>query len=436
MRITRKIAKVDTTNKLIVAFDVSMKTLEYYSELRGKLSGTSSREIESIRDSLPNTTPMVISTLKKLDEFAHSRGFQGLHIVCEPTGVYGNSLMRTARRQGHTTAWISGESVHKARVLENNDGSKDDIKDPRVIFMLATMGKELIFRELPPAYKKLRELNRMYDLADVRRTQMKCELHHLLVRLFCDYPMSKDFLYEHGGVILVTEYQCNPHRIVADTYKQFCTRMRALAPRLKQKTLDSLYECAGYSALHRLSEEEQQSLEQRLQYAWQDYQVAEQRREQLREQIAQVYWLLWNAGEQVPYADGKVFKAFHFGRILGETGPLRDFAHWRVLFKYGGVNLRTRQSGLYKGRLKMSKKGRIPLRGVVGKIVFRLIREFEIFGPYYHRRKNENPELPGTQLMANVERKLLRMFFSMGRKREAFDMERFTHCETQYRMAA
>ncbi len=57
--------------------------------------------------------------------------------------------MRTARRLGHTTAWVSGESVRKARVLENNDGSKDDIKDPRVIYMLATMGKELIYRELP-----------------------------------------------------------------------------------------------------------------------------------------------------------------------------------------------------------------------------------------------------------------------------------------------
>jgi transposase len=436
MRITRKIAKVDTTNKLTVAFDVAMKTLEYYSELRGKLSGTSCREVESIRGNLPNTTAAVSAGLKKLAKFAQKRAFSGLHIVCEPTGVYGNNLMRTARRLGHTTAWVSGESVHKARVLENNDGSKDDIKDPRVIYMLATMGKELIYRELPPLYRQLRELNRMFDAADERRTQMKCELHHLLVRLFCDYPMSKDFLYCHGGAILIEEYRCNPHRIVANTHEQFCARMRAAGPLLKQTTLDSLYECAGYSAQHCLSEPEQKCLEQRLEYAWHDYQLAHQRREHLREQIAQGYWQLWEAGELVPYADGKVFKTFHFGRILGETGPLGDFAHWRVIFKYGGVNLRTRQSGKYKGKLKMSKKGRVPLRGVLGKIVFRLVRKHEIFGPYYHRRKSENPEMPGTRLMANVERKLLRMVFSMGRRRDAFDMARFTHCQTQYRMAA
>jgi len=250
------------------------------------------------------------------------------------------------------------------------------------------------------------------------------------------FSIRTELLYCHGGAILIEQYRCNPHRIVADTYEQFCARMRAAGPLLKQTTLDSLYKCSTYSAQHCLSEAEQEVLEQRLGYAWQDYQLAHQRREHLREQIGQVYWQLWEAGHLVPYADGKVFKAFHFGRILGETGPLGDFAHWRVLFKYGGVNLRTRQSGLYKGKLKMSKKGRVPLRGVLGKIVFRLVRKYEIFGPYFHRRKAENPEITGTRLMANVERKLLRMVFSMGRRREAFDMARFTHCETQYRMAA
>ena len=153
-------------------------------------------------------------------------------------------------------------------------------------------------------------------------------------------------------------------------------------------------------------------------------------------QIGQAYYELWDGGELVPQADGKVFKAFHLGRILGETGPLSDFDHWRILFKYGGVNLRKRESGKYKGKLRLSKKGRIPLRLVLGKQVFRLVRGNEIFGPYYHRRKAQNPELPGTLLMANVERKLLRMVFAMGRRREAFDMARFTRCESQYRLAA
>jgi len=436
MYLTRKIAKIDTTNKLTVAFDVSMKTLEYYSELQGRLSGRSCREQEAMRGSFANTTASVTAGLKKLAKFAHKRAFSGLHVVCEPTGSYGDCLMRTARRLGHTTAWISGESVAKARVLENNDASKDDIKDPRVIYMLATMGRELVYRELPPLYRKLRELNRIYDVADERRTQAKCHLHHVLKRLFCDYPMSKDFLYSNSGAALVRQYACSPYRIVADSYERFCSRMRMDMAGIRPSTLKRLYQAASYSAQHCFSQEEREPLEQHLIFAWQDYRAAHERREQLRTQIAQVYWQLWEAGEQVPYADGKVLLAFYFGRILGETGPLSDFTHWRTLFKYGGLNLRTRQSGKYVGKLKLSKKGRIPLRGVLGKIVFRLVRKHELYGPYFHRRKAENPDLTGTQVMSYVQRKLLRMVFAMSRNREAFDMARFSTCETQYRLAA
>ena len=41
MIVTSKIAKIDTTNKMTVAFDVSKRKLNYYSEIAGKVSGTS-----------------------------------------------------------------------------------------------------------------------------------------------------------------------------------------------------------------------------------------------------------------------------------------------------------------------------------------------------------------------------------------------------------
>jgi hypothetical protein len=104
------------------------------------------------------------------------------------------------------------------------------------------------------------------------------------------------------------------------------------------------------------------------------------------------------------------------------------------LFKYGGVNLRKKESGKYKGKVKMSKKGRIHLRGVLGKLVFRFVKKKEIFGDYYHRRKKEN--IPGSKLMANVERKLLRMLFSMAKRREKFNPKRFTYCESVFKLAA
>ena len=436
MHITRKIAKIDTTNKLTVAFDVSKDTLNYYSEIKGKVSSSNYKEMQSIEDIIGNRTKSITKALNMLVSFAQEHGFCGLHIVCEPTGNYSTALMRVSHRLGHSTAYVSGENVHKAKVIENHDGSKNDTKDARVIYMLSKIGKELVYRDLPPHYKALRELNRMYDAADDRRVQMKCELHHLLKRLFCDFPMSPDWIYTKSGRVLMAEYSFSPYRIVADSYHKFCARMRNHIPRIFISTLKKLYTYARYSSQHCYSAVEVEVLEQHIYSSWNEYWRAHHQRETLREQIASVYKDLLDTGEALPLADGKVFNEFHIGRILGETGPLPDFAHWRVLFKYGGLNLRTRQSGRYKGKVKLSKKGRIYLRLILGKMIFRFVRHSDIFGEYYHRRKEKDPTMAGTKIMANLERKLLRIVYGMAKRQESFNKARYGVCESQYSKAA
>jgi len=47
--------------------------------------------------------------------------------------------------------------------------------------------------------------------------------------------------------------------------------------------------------------------------------------------------------------------AVTMGRLIGETGPLKDFDRRRELQHYGGVNLYERQSGKYRGETKISK---------------------------------------------------------------------------------
>jgi transposase len=436
MLIISKIAKVDTTNKMTVAFDVSKSKLNYYSQISGKIAGNSARETKAIQDEIPNTTTSLITTIRDLAGFASQQGFSGLHIVCEPTGPYADALLRIAHQKGHTTAYISGENVCKAKVIENNDASKSDIKDPRIMFMLSHMGKELTCRMLPPLYRRLRELNRMYDDADKRSTEAECRIHSLVVRLFCDFPMSKDFMNTCSGHALMRYYGYNPYRISTCKYEKFAKIMRENAPGIRERTLKALYQNAHYSSLHLIPEEERSMIQQHLEYVWEDFLLAEKRQSSLRKQIEEVYDQLWESGDMMPEADGVVFKKFHICRLLGETGPIGDFSHWRELFKYAGVNLRVRESGKFKGQLKFSKKGRNALRNVTGKLAFRLVRKHEIYGPYFHRKKELNPTVPRTKFIANVERKLLRLFYSLSRHRQAFNQERFNRCESQYRIAA
>jgi len=434
MKVVRKLALFDTTNKMTVAFDVSKKSLNYYSETKGKLSATSCREVQSIEDSIQNRTDTIRDALEQLKKYSSAEGFDGLHVVCESTGVYSESLLRIAHKQQCSTAYVSGEHVYKAKVIESNDTGKDDIKDPRVIFMLSRMGKEQQYRQLPAEYQQLRELNRIYDETERRCTEMKCEIHPLIKRLFCDYPMAKDFIYDIAGQSLMKHFRFNPYRIAAVGFKTFSTTVRRNAPRVQEKTLRRLYEAAQMSSYHSQSPQYIEILEMRLRYLYDDYQAADRRRSTIVQLIEQATIRLHNAAELMPQPDPRVFKLFRIGRILGETGPLKDFSNYRLLFKYSGMNLRKRESGQFKGRLKMSKKGRSCMRGVLGKMVFGLIRKKELYGPYYHRRKTE--KIPGQKLIAMIERKLLRLFFALGRRKEAFDQQRFQCCESQFKLAA
>jgi len=367
--------------------------------------------------------------------YANSQGFRGLHIVCEPTGSYSNLLLKLAHQNGHTTAYVNGESVYKAKVIENNDNSKDDIKDPRIIFMLSKMGKEQTFRILPAEYKALRDLNRLYDVANSYRIEMKTRIHHLLIRLFSEFPMGKDFIYHHSGQMLFEEYSFSPWRIVEDSFEEFSLKMKNRCKTIYRSTLVKLYEASKESVLHILAPLEIEVLEQHFKYLYEDYIRADLRRTTIRKQIENIYYKLTETEDIIPISDSKIMQPFYLGRILGETGPLSDFDHINMLQKYSGLNLRKRESGYFKGKLRMSKKGRAPLRGILGGMAFKMVKRNEIFAEYYHKRKNEE-KLSGTKLLAIIERKLLKIIFGMAKNRESFNKLKSITCESHYKLVA
>jgi transposase len=434
MKITRRVATVDTTNKMTVAFDISKKNVNYYAEVRGRLSGTDCHEVEVLQGDARNGHASLTHLLGELVAYAAEHGYEGLHVVCEPTGHYSDALLRVSRQLGHTTGLISGEKVNKAKVLENNDNSKDDIKDPRVILMLSKMGKEQQYRTLPPLYQALRELNRIHDSASDWRTQKRCELTALIERLFCDYERSREFVVGVSARALMEAYGFNPYRMVLHSYSQFCRRVRRFSPRTTDKTLRELYDTAKTSVLNLQAPEHIAAIEQRLRTVWDDFWTAHERREKVREQMTEIYWKLYHRGDMVPVTDNRVWSPSRIGRMLAETGPLSDFGSWRMLQRYAGANLRTRESGKYKGKMRTSKKGRIPIRHVTGSIAFGLIRQDQVYGPYAQQRRDANR--PGKWLIANVARKLLRMFFALSRRREQFCEQRLPVCESQYQLAA
>lgn len=125
----------------------------------------------------------------------------------------------------------------------------------------------------------------------------------------------------------------------------------------------------------------------------------------------------------------------NLARLLGETGPLSDFWHRRQLMRYAGLNLRTRQSGTFKGQDKICKKGRRLLRKVLQNIALPLVKKERLYGTYYHRKKEEE-KMPGNKAKTVVVRQLLKKIYGLCRSGEGFDEQRFFTCKSRYQPLA
>src|SRR6056297_3056109 len=183
---------------------------------------------------------------------AKSKGYDGLRVIAEPTGVYHKELFRTARKMGHKTAIVNPESVYKFKVIESNDSGKTDSKDCRIIFLLAKYDKTLIDRNLKKEYAVLRNLHTHYIDQEKNYVSLRCKIFSLLKELFCDYSLSSKFIYTKSGRQLVKRFKANPYKITKYGYAYFSKRMKKHAPGIHRSTIQKIWQDAKISSRHQL----------------------------------------------------------------------------------------------------------------------------------------------------------------------------------------
>jgi transposase len=408
----------------ILAFDVSKNLLNMTTAIGGQRTD----------HEFSNRTPEIEKQLTAWKQRAQMAGFSQVLVVCEPTGCYHMTLLATAHRLGLKTAWVSGEAVYKMRAIETNDSGKTDLKDPHVIYTLASMGKTLICRHYDESYALLRQWHALYEQADIEAVRAKCLLATQLKVLFPDYDFQKDFLYTRSGAALVDHYGANPQRIIKAGQKRFARKMKQAVPRIRQSTLDRLYAQAQSSARNQSSSRLVEIQQWRFLQLWEDLQRHQSRKQEARQQMESLYDELCQFDPSLPHEQKDVISSFYLARIVAETGPVNDFDTLRKFMRYAGLNLREKQSGTYRGKDRLSKKGRCLLRKVLSQAVLPLVKKEGLYGPYYHGKKAQG--MSGTKALTAVMRKFLKLFYGWYKSGGHFDRNRIFNCESQYQKAA
>ena len=383
---------------------------------------------------IENRTDAIRATLVEIQRLAKVAGFDGLRVIVEPTGIYHKLLLRIARQLGCQTAMVNAAHVSKMREVIYGDPGKTDRRDPRAIEGVARQGRVIVDRQLPEIYKLLRHWTLLYASAEASIIECKNKVHRVVKLLFPDFAFSTDFLYGESGRAVVHCFGLNPHRIAAQRPGRMLTRLRK-ASKIRPSSVERLCTQARASISSSPAGRMADLLERELRLVWEELELHENRRRQAREALESLYDEARLDDAQLPEPRQGVISKVALARLVGELGPFRDFDNWRQLLKLSGLNLCERKSGKYIGQTKISRTGRAGARAVLNQVALPLVKRNQLYGPYYHR-KREVEKMPGNKAMTAVARKALKMIWGLYRSTTAFDCTRVFTSASEFRLAA
>ena len=402
---------------LAVAADVSKSNSHYCCELQESFRET---EASNARDD-------VLRTLGEYRDLARGAGFADAVLVVEPTGGYERPLLRAARELGMRALYANAEAVKKAQVIQDGTSSKSDRKDPRTILTVAKLGKLMRCRDLSGRWQALRQMNVFHDRLETDLARLKGRAHRLLDELFPTLDFSQQWYFGDAAMTVARLYRLNPYAMGDDGLAAAARRLRkaGLRPQTVRRVIDAALKACEIP-LDRFYAD---SLADEAAEVFESIARAAARKAALERRFEEIYDELLETGEAAIRPVRQVLPKARLAMIHGETGPLDDFSSIRELRKYGGMNLRLKESGKSEGKRRLSKKGRPMMRKVVSQTCLPLVRKGELFGEEYHRRKAAGA--PGKKAMAAVANKFLKMLFGLHRSRREFDPARVFDCSLQ-----
>ena len=337
----------------------------------------------------------------------------------EPTGHYWFNLGTYLRNEGILLTMVNPYAVKQTKELDDNNQSKTDSKDPKVIAKLVIDGRYSIPYMPEGVYADLRVVS-----ADRMRIRNEIgQIKNRFARWFSIYfPEYKTVFkdYESISSMLVLREACTPQAILKlgpEGINQIWRNAKMRAVGIKRaKTLcnaaeKSIGQCNGMQA----AEYEMSLLLADYDYKMAQYNATIAEMERLCQQIPESERLLAIKGIGLITVAG----------FLAEVGDLRRFESPRQIQKLAGLSLREHSSGKHKGQTTISKRGRSKLRAVLFNAVIPLIAtnpEFKALHKYYTKRPN-NP-LKKKQSVVAISCKLIRVFYAIITKDVEYDPDK------------
>ena len=326
----------------------------------------------------------------------------------EPTGHYWFTLGRYLREQGVRLVMVNPYAVKQTKELDDNDPTKNDGKDPKVIAKLVLDGRYSIPYVPTGAYADLRILS-----ADRQRIVKEIgQIKNRFARWFAIYfPEYCEVFgsYESKSSMLLLRVASTPESIVALGVEGICRIWKDAGIRaVGVKRATTLYETAKRSIGH---DQGMSAAKLEMALLLEDY---EAKAKQLAFVMAALESTLRNIPEAEKLLAIKGIGIISVAGFLAEVGDLRRFESPKQIQKLAGLSLRENSSGKHKGQTTISRRGRSKLRQILFNTMIPLLatnEEFRSLHQYFTTR-TVNP-LKKKQSAVALCGKLIRVFYAI-----------------------
>lgn len=337
-----------------------------------------------------------------------TNGLEKIIVGMEPTSIYWEALATYCKDNGMIFVHVNPAAVHKSKELDDNDPSKNDRKDPKVIADLVTDGR-YSFPYMPEEeYAQLRELSNLRIRTQESLTQCKNRLARWYSRYFPEFKEAYKNVVSKTAMIIMDMYPL-PEDIVTLGVEGILQIWRNKKVRgAGESRAKKLYEAAknsiGRKEAAAVARLEFQSIKE-------DLDRYQERLEAINKEVDEILPKIKNAD--------KLFGIKGVGKatvltFLSEVGDISRFENPKEIQKLAGYAIVTNESCKHQGEKRISYRGRKRLRWALYQTALSVIgknEEFRQIHQYYTTRK-KNP-LKGIQSVVAVACKMIRIFYKI-----------------------
>jgi transposase len=343
--------------------------------------------------------------------------FDNVVFGVEPTGHYWMNLAQFLRHQGIQVVLVNPMHVKKTKELEDNNPTKNDRKDARVISQLVKDGRYSVPHIPEDIYADLRVgMNQRDRLSeDLKRVQAR--IHNWLDRFFPEFTMVFKDWEGKAALVCLHEFPC-PQDILGKTASEIVHVWRT----------NGISRGVGISKANLLIEMAEHSigLTEGLQMGRHELRILLGQYDLYQEQLNTLMAEIERLVSQIPGTQ-QMLSVPGVGLVtvagfIAEVGDLSGYENPRQIQKLAGLNLKENSSGKHKGRTQISKRGRPKLRALLFRCVIPLLAknpEFQALHKYYTQR-SKNPLKPVQSVIA-LSCRLIRVLFALGKRKVPYD---------------